>query len=98
MGLIVMILRPCKCRLPARNGMQAATVCKTLGLPCLLAAIIPAMKSGPTKVLASLFLLLVVARLEAADEPQLSPMPAPVSNNAVAISHDAGGDRIYSFM
>jgi N-acetylneuraminic acid mutarotase len=45
-----------------------------------------------------LFSLLLVARLQAADEPELSPLPAPVSNNAVAISHDERGARIFSFM
>ncbi len=56
------------------------------------------MKSASTKLLPALFSLLLVARLQAADEPKLSPLPAPVSNNAVAISHDEGGARIFSFM
>src|SRR3979411_145 len=56
------------------------------------------MKSASTKFLASLFCLLLVARLHSAEEPKLSPLPAPVSNNAVAISHDDYGSRIFSFM
>ncbi len=56
------------------------------------------MKSASTKFLTSLFCLLLVARLHAAEEPKLSPLPAPVSNNAVAISHDDYGSRIFSFM
>ena len=59
---------------------------------------ISAMKSASTKLLPVLFSLFLVARLQAADEPKLSPLPAPVSSNAVAISHDAGGARIFSFM
>src|ERR1700737_5443588 len=55
------------------------------------------MKSASTRILTVLFCLLVV-RLHAADEPKLSPLPAPVSNNAVAISHDDDGSRIFSFM
>jgi N-acetylneuraminic acid mutarotase len=61
-------------------------------------AIISAMKSAPTKLLPALFYLLLAARLHAADEPKLSPLPAPISNNAVAISHDDYGSRIFSFM
>jgi len=45
-----------------------------------------------------LFCFVLAARLRAADEPKLSPLPAPVSNNAVAISHDQGGPKIFSFM
>src|SRR6202162_6700424 len=55
------------------------------------------MKSASTTILTVLFCLLVV-RLQAAEEPKLSPLPAPVSNNAVAISHDDYGSRIFSFM
>src|ERR1700732_1467801 len=55
------------------------------------------MKSATTKRLTVVFCLLVV-RLQAADDPKLSPLPAPVSNNAVAISHDDYGSRIFSFM
>jgi len=62
------------------------------------AAIISAMRSASNKLLLALFCLLLVARLQAAEEPKLSPLPAPVSNNAVAISHDEGGARIFSFM
>jgi len=56
------------------------------------------MKSPPNKLLPALFCLLLVARLQAAEEPKLTPLPAPVSNNAVAISHDEGGPKIFSFM
>src|ERR1700682_326509 len=55
------------------------------------------MKSASTRILTVLFCLLVV-RLQAAEEPKLSPLPAPVSNNAVAISHDDYGSKIFSFM
>jgi N-acetylneuraminic acid mutarotase len=42
--------------------------------------------------------LLLAATLQAADEPKVSPLPAPVSNNAVAISHEGGNRAIFSFM
>ena len=57
-----------------------------------------AMKSVSVILLPALVCLLIAARLHAAEEPKLSPLPAPVSNNAVAISHDEGGARIFSFM
>jgi Kelch motif len=56
------------------------------------------MKSASIKFLPALFCLILSARLPAAEEPKLSPLPAPVSNNAVAVSHDEGGARIFSFM
>ena len=59
---------------------------------------ISAMKFVSSKLLSSLFCLLLVAQLQAADEPTLSPLPAAVSNSAVAISHDSGGPKIFSFM
>lgn len=62
------------------------------------AAIIPSMKSALTQLCPVLFCLLLAASLQAADEPKPSPLPAPVSNNAVAISHDEGGAKIFSFM
>src|SRR5271170_6122413 len=62
------------------------------------AAIISTMKSESYRLLPALFCLLVVARAQAGEEPKLGPLPAPVSNNAVAISHDEGGARIFSFM
>ena len=64
------------------------------------AAIISAMKSESTKLLPAVlyFFLILMTRLQAAEEPRLSPLPAPLSNNAVAISHDEGGSRIFSFM
>jgi len=68
-----------------------------------VAAIISAMKAAPTKILVVLFFLLLLSllpgsSLNAAEEPKLNPLPAAVSNNAVAISHDEGGPRIFSFM
>src|SRR5260221_13928677 len=74
--------------------------CPLTPAPCPLpfAAIISAMSSAPAKLLPALFYLLLVARLHAADEPKLGPLPAPVSNNAVAISHDEGGAKLFSFM
>jgi hypothetical protein len=62
------------------------------------AAIISAMKSRWTKLLPALFCFFLLSSLQADDGPELSPLPAPVSNNAVAISHDQGGPRIFSFM
>ena len=60
------------------------------------------MNSSLYKSLPLLFWVLLSAlsatRLHAAEELKLSPLPAAVSNNAVAISHDAGGPRIFSFM
>jgi hypothetical protein len=56
------------------------------------------MQSASRKLLPALFCLFLVARLHAADEPKLTPLPEPLSNNAVAISHDPGGPRIFSFM
>jgi hypothetical protein len=56
------------------------------------------MKSASTKLLPALLFFFLVAGLHAAEEPKLSPLPSPVSNNAVAISHDEGGPRIFSFM
>jgi N-acetylneuraminic acid mutarotase len=56
------------------------------------------MKSVSIKLLTALFFSFIASALYAADEPKLSPLPAPVSNNAVAISHDEGGARIFSFM
>ena len=45
-----------------------------------------------------LFCLVLAAQLQAAKERKLDPLPVPVSNNAVAISHDGGKTRIFSFM
>jgi N-acetylneuraminic acid mutarotase len=56
------------------------------------------MKSAATRFFPALFCLLLAVRLRAANEPLFSPLPAPVSNNAVAISHDQGGPKIFSFM
>jgi hypothetical protein len=59
---------------------------------------ISSMKSVSRKLLPALFCLFLAARLQAVDEPTLSPLPVPLTNNAVAISHDEGGPRIFSFM
>src|SRR5271170_7687782 len=56
------------------------------------------MKSASAKLLPALFCFFLLPGLHATDEPDLSPLPAPVSNNAVAISHDQGGPKIFSFM
>jgi N-acetylneuraminic acid mutarotase len=56
------------------------------------------MKSACSKLFPALFFFVLLARVQAADELKLSPLPAPISNNAVAISHDQGGARIFSFM
>jgi N-acetylneuraminic acid mutarotase len=45
-----------------------------------------------------LFCVLLVCEIHAADESRFSPLPAPTSNNAVAVSHDTGGAKIFSFM
>jgi N-acetylneuraminic acid mutarotase len=50
-----------------------------------------------TRSLPVLFCLLLGAALHADDEPKLSPLPSPVSNNAVAISHGKNL-QIFSFM
>jgi len=51
-----------------------------------------------TKPRSALLYLLLGATLHAAEEPKLSPLPVPVSNNAVAMSHDSKGLQIFSFM
>jgi N-acetylneuraminic acid mutarotase len=56
------------------------------------------MKSVWRKLLPVLFCLTLVVRLYAASEPKLNPLPAAVSNNAVAMSHDEGRGKIFSFM
>jgi len=56
------------------------------------------MKSTSRKLFAVGLYLLVAGVVRAAQEPKLEPLPAPVSNNAVAISHDPGGAKIFSFM
>ena len=57
-----------------------------------------ATKSASTKLLPVLFSLLFIVRIYAANEATFGPLPAPLSNNAVAISHDPGGPKIFSFM
>jgi hypothetical protein len=56
------------------------------------------MKSAAHKSLTIFFCILSAAHFYAAETSRLSPLPAPVSNNAVAISHDTGGAKIFSFM
>ena len=51
-----------------------------------------------TKPSRALLVLLLAATLQAADEPKLSPLPIPVSNNAVVITHAGKESRIFSFM
>ena len=48
--------------------------------------------------LSLLFCLLLAAALHAAKEPKLSPLPAPTSNNAVAIFRGGKDPQIFSFM
>ncbi len=50
------------------------------------------------KLSAALFLLLIAFQFGMAEDAPLSPLPSPLSNNAVAISHDSGGAKIFSFM
>lgn len=50
------------------------------------------------KNLFPVLLFVLVATLRAAEEPKLSPLPVPVSNNAVAITHAGKESRIFSFM
>jgi N-acetylneuraminic acid mutarotase len=45
-----------------------------------------------------LCLLSLTLCLHAGDEPKLDPLPAPVSNNAVAVSYGDPGAKIFSFM
>lgn len=56
------------------------------------------MKSKSVKSSYLLLCVLLTSAVYAAQEPKLSPLPVPVSNNAVAISHDEGGAKVYSFM
>jgi hypothetical protein len=51
-----------------------------------------------SKLLLALCFLSLISHLQAVEEPKLGPLPAAVSNNAVAMSHDEGGARIFSFM
>ena len=50
-------------------------------------------KSSP-----ALLFLLLAAFVQAAEEPKLSPLPIPISNNAVVITHAGKESRIFSFM
>ena len=59
---------------------------------------ISAMKSASIKYLPAVLCFILAAQLQAAKEPKLDPLPVPLSNNAVAISHDGGKARIFSFM
>jgi N-acetylneuraminic acid mutarotase len=55
------------------------------------------MISPMTKPLPAVLFLLQAVTLHAAEEPKLGPLPAPVSNNAVAIAHGKNL-AIFSFM
>jgi N-acetylneuraminic acid mutarotase len=50
------------------------------------------------KLLPAFFLLSVTALAYAADQPKLSPLPTPLSNNAVALWRDGKDLKILSFM
>jgi N-acetylneuraminic acid mutarotase len=56
------------------------------------------MKSASAQRLPALFVLVLAIGFHGGEEPKPSPLPAPVSNNAVAISHDEGGAKIFSLM
>lgn len=56
------------------------------------------MKSASSKTLAALVCIFLASTLQGGQEPKLSPLPMPLSNNAVAVSHDQGGARVFSFM
>jgi N-acetylneuraminic acid mutarotase len=51
----------------------------------------------PSRKVAVWFFALLASSLHAA-QPKLSPLPVAVSNNAVAMSHDEHGDKVFSFM
>ncbi len=55
-------------------------------------------QSAATRLFSAALCLVWMIALCRSEEPKLSPLPAPVSNNAVAITHDEGGARIFSFM
>jgi len=48
--------------------------------------------------LTTLFCLILITRLPAVDDAKFSPLPVALSNNAVAVSHESGDWRIFSFM
>ena len=50
------------------------------------------------KKLFSVFVLFLAISLRAAEPPKLSPLPLPLSNNAVAISHEGKESKVFSFM
>ncbi len=54
--------------------------------------------SATSFLLLVLFILLIAFQSGMAEDAQLSSLPSPLSNNAVAISHDSGGAKIFSFM
>src|SRR5258708_22612980 len=67
--------------------------------PSLSPNLVSAARISPmTKPSRALLVLLLAATLQAADEPKLSPLPIPVSNNAVVITHAGKESRIFSFM
>lgn len=68
----------------------------------IVAAMIPAMRwlANICRLASFTALSLIgfITPLRAAQEAKFSPLPVPLSNNAVAISHDFGDSRIFSFM
>lgn len=56
------------------------------------------MKSSGRKLLSALVCFFLAGGLRAAQDNKLSPLPAPVANNAVAIAYNDLGSRIFSFM
>jgi N-acetylneuraminic acid mutarotase len=56
------------------------------------------MISAMRNLLRLLLCLFLCASIQAADEPKLSPLPAPVSNNAVALAQNGNDVQVFSFM
>jgi N-acetylneuraminic acid mutarotase len=56
------------------------------------------MKSASRSLFAFLLCLLPVSGLRASQESKLSPLPEPLSNNAVAVLHGDVGTKVFSFM
>jgi hypothetical protein len=56
------------------------------------------MKSVLTQLTRGFLCCVLAAGFAAAADAKFSPLPAPVSNNAVAMSHDEGAAKIFSFM
>ena len=56
------------------------------------------MKSTWKELLPALLCFFLIGPRLSAEEKKLSPLPAPVSNNAVAVSYSEVGTKIFSFM